>query len=145
MTAHGFVVDTISLTIDVDGTGVTPPYEVNCDIQGVVWNTGDTSVTWRTACPDGYGAGDVKGEQSLDVSFVVDYKTADTLSRLLDVHNGAVATVKWQPDPDGAPDYFLGGEVRLKRGTQTHNVGAVATQSANWPAIGAGIAPVTVP
>jgi hypothetical protein len=142
MAAQGYVVDSMVVSLDTDGTGVGAPVQVECGITGIVWNTNDEQVTWQVACPDGYGAGTVKGAQTLDVSFVVDYRDG-SLSRLLDANHGKVATVKWTPDPVNAPNYHLGGEVTLQRGSWTHQVGSAATGSATFPVSGAGITKVT--
>lgn len=139
MAAQGFAVDEISLTIDADGS----PVEVNCAVTGVTWDTGDTVAQWQTACPDGYGSGVVKGPQSLQVEFVVDYST-DSLTRILDEFAGSEATVLFTPDPD-VPGYQYGGDVILQRGSQSYTVGQVASQSASWPCVGAGLAPVITP
>lgn len=142
MSAQGFVVNTMVLTIDADGSGAGAPVAVECAIQGVTWNTNDEEVTWQVACPDGYGAGNAKGSQSLDVSFVLDYKDG-SMARLLDANHGKTATVKWTPDPVNAPDYHLGGDVTLARGSWSHQVGQVATATATWPVKGTGIVPIT--
>jgi hypothetical protein len=132
------------LTIDADGTGAGTPVNQECAIQGIVWNTNDEQVTWQVACPDGYGAGEVKGSETLDVSYVIDYRDG-TLARLLDEHHGKVATITWKPQPETAPDYVLGCDVVLQRGNRTHQVGAVATASATWAVKGAGVKPVAAP
>jgi hypothetical protein len=139
MAAQGFAVDEISLTIDADGS----PVEVNCAVTGVTWDTGDAVTQWQTACPDGYGSGVVKGPQTLGVEFVVDYST-DSLTRILDEHAGATASVVFTPDSD-VPGYQYGGDVILQRGSQTYSVGSVAAQSASWPCVGVGLQPIITP
>jgi hypothetical protein len=142
MSAQGYVVTTMELSIDTDGTGTGTPVTVECGITGVDWNTNDEQVTWQVACPDGYGAGSVKGSQTLDVGYVIDYRDG-TLSRLLDEFHGKVATIKWKPQPESAPTYVLGCDVILQRGNKTHQVGSVALGSATWPVQGEGVKPVT--
>lgn len=142
MAAQGFVVNSMVVSLDADGSGTGQPVTVECGVTGIVWNTNDEEVTWQVACPDGYGSGAAKGSQTLDVSFVIDYRDG-SLSRLLDENHGKVATIKWTPDPVNAPDYHLGGDVTLQRGSWTHQVGAAATGSATFAVKGAGITKVT--
>jgi len=141
--AEGYVVNTMLLSIDADGDGVGTAVDVECAIIGAVWNTGDTTVQWQTACPEGHGAGNVKGVQTLDVHYALDYSATTTLARVLDANYGKTADVSWTPDPEN-PTYVLTGSVILARGVRTHNVGALASAQASFPVIGAGfVAPLT--
>jgi hypothetical protein len=144
MSAQGYVVNSMVLTIDADGTGANPAVNQECAIQGITWNTNDEQVTWQVACPDGYGAGEVKGSETLDVSYVIDYRDG-SLARLLDENHGKVATIAWQPQPETAKDYWLGADVVLQRGSRTHQVGSVATATASWAVKGAGVKPIAAP
>ena len=144
MTAEGYVVNTMLVSIHPDPDGVGEEQTVECAIMGIVWNTGDSVVQWQTACPEGHGAGAVKGAQTLDVNYALDYSSETTLARILDGNYGRVADVSWTPDPDNAPDYVLSGSVILARGTRTHNVGALAAAQASFPCTGDGITPAEV-
>ena len=141
MSANGYAVT--NMLVSVKPAGAATAIDIECGVMGVVWNTGDTVVQWETACPDGYGAGVVKGKQNLDINYALDYdktKTPMPFALILDEYHGEVAKVTWTPDPN-VPAYILSGDVILQRGTRTHNIGAVAASTVNLPCLGAGILP----
>jgi hypothetical protein len=142
MTAQGYVVREMILTLD-DGAGGT--VDVSCAVTGVDHDPGESVTTWQTACPDGAAADVVKGPESLSVSYALDYRSPDTLARILDVRSGQRAVATFAPDAVNAPDYLLTGEVVLSRGSRSHTVGQTATATATWSVLGDGMVPATPP
>ena len=139
MVAQGYAVEQMSITIDYDlAAGANPPVEANVAIMGVTWHDGMDAVDWQTAAPSGRGAGVVRGPQFLVVKYAVQFGTG-TMATLLDTNAGKRATVVFKPDPTGASTHSLTGDVLLVRGEQDFQIGAVATATATWQCLDAGL------
>ncbi len=133
MTAVGYAVKTMSVTIDPDPAG--GPVEYQCAITGVTETPTTESVTTRTACPDG-----TKVDQG-PTSWVVqiDYNVSNlpaSLHRLLRDNEGAHATLVIEPFPVEEPGTKISYEVTLSPAGGAFVVGAFGTASVTLPVDG---------
>jgi hypothetical protein len=136
MTAVGYVVKTMVLTIDPDPGGTPVAYE--CAITAVNETASNTTQTSQTACPDGTITDVGPTSWSIDIVHNVSLMPA-SLHRILRENEGKSATVVIEPFPVAEPGQKISWDVTLVPPGGSYPVGSFAVSTATLPVKGSPV------